>query len=138
MVLVGEQSVARVCELASGTPPRPGEVAPYLSEAVIQSIMFAGPFTALAASDARTFRGRLKRAGQALHRECPHPYCDKPIEDCEGDHYLAHSLGGATSPENHTRYCAGHNQMKAAMTPEQWEAQLRPLQTWNPYERGDP
>jgi hypothetical protein len=28
--------------------------------------------------------------------------------------------------------------MKAAMTPEQWEATLRPLQHWNPYDRDGP
>lgn len=138
LVLVGEQSFTRTCELASGTPLRPGELAPHLGDAVIQSIPFDGPFTALAASDSRTFRGRLKRAGQAIHRECAHPCCDKPIDECVGDHHLAHSLGGTTSPDNHTRYCDGHNHLKAAMTPEQWEAQLRSLETWNPYERGDP
>jgi hypothetical protein len=124
LALVGEQSFVRTCELASGTPLRPGELAPYVGEATIQSILFDGPFTAVAATDARTFRGKLKRAGQAIQRECPHPYCDKPIEECVGDHYLAHSLGGETGPENHIRYCDGHNHMKAAMTPEQWEAQL--------------
>ena len=138
LVLVGEATFARVCELASGTPLRPGELTPELDEATIQSIMFAGPFTAIAASDARTFRGRLKRAGQAIERECGHPYCDKPIEECEGDHYLAHSRGGETSLENQRRYCGGHNRMKAAMTPEEWEAQLRPLETWNPYDRDGP
>lgn len=62
----------------------------------------------------------------------------QPVADCVGDHYLAHSLGGTTSLENQTGYCDGHNQMKAALTPEQWEAQLKPLEPWNPYDRGDP
>jgi hypothetical protein len=100
--------------------------------------MFDGPFKPIGATDARTFRGKVKRAGQALQRECPHPYCDKPIEECEGDHYLAHSLGGTTSLENQTRYCRGHNHMKAAMTPQQWEEQLRPLERWSPYDRDGP
>ena len=26
----------------------------------------------------------------------------------------------------------------AAMTPEEWEAQLRPLETWSPYQREGP
>ena len=62
----------------------------------------------------------------------------QPVADCVGDHYLAHSLGGTTSLENQTGYCDGHNQMKAALTPEQWEARRKPLEPWNPYDRGDP
>ena len=104
----------------------------------MQSIIFDGPHKAIAATAARTFRGVAKRAGHVIRTECDHPYCDRPAEECHADHYLAHSHGGPTSLENERPYCPGHNQLKAAMTPEQWEAQLRPLELWNPDERGDP
>jgi Domain of unknown function (DUF222) len=138
LVLVGEASFARVCELASGTPLRTGELAPHLDEATIQSIMLAGPFTAIAASQQRTFRGALRRAGQVIRRTCAHPYCDKPIDECQLDHYLAHSKGGETTLENEQLYCGPHNRMKADLSPEEWEEQLRPPEMWRPGYLDDP
>lgn len=138
LVLVGERSFERTCELASGTALRTGELVPYLDDMIFQTIVFDGPFKAVEASQQRTFRGTLRRVGQVIRRTCSHPYCDRPIDECEVDHAVAHANGGATSQENHDLYCGPHNRMKSALSPEAWQAQLRPPDVWRPYDLDDP
>lgn len=138
LVLVGEQTFGQVCELASGTPLRAGELVPHLDEMAFQTIVFDGPFKAIEASQQRTFRGALRRAGLAIRRTCSHPFCDRPIEECEVDHVVAHSRGGATCQENEDLYCGPHNRMKADLSPEAWAAQLRVPDVWRPYDLDDP
>lgn len=138
LVLVGEDTFATTCELASGTPLRAGELVPHLDRMAFQTLVFEGPFTAVAASRQRTFRGTLRRVGQVVRRTCAHPYCDRPIDECQLDHVVAHSRGGATSQGTEDLCCGPHNRMKADLSPRAWAEQLRPPDIWRPYGLDDP
>lgn len=61
-VLVGEASLARVCELASGTVVAPNLIVPLLSEADVERVLFDGPDRVIAVSRKRRFTGALRRA----------------------------------------------------------------------------
>ena len=54
---------------------------PHLGVAEVETILFDGPFTVIAASTARSFTGRLRRAIEVRDRHCQHPSgCDVPAE----------------------------------------------------------
>lgn len=111
-ILVGEQSFARACELASGTIVTPGAVARWLPQAIIERVVFDGPDRVIAVSHRRTFDGALRRAIQVRDRRCAHRYCDKPAVECEVDHIEPWALGGATSLGNGRPYCEFHNLLR--------------------------
>ena len=48
--LLGDDTVTRLCELANGVVITPGVLVPYLGTAEIETILFDGPFTVIAAS----------------------------------------------------------------------------------------
>ena len=56
-ILVGETSLAHVCELANGTVIAPGQVVPQLGEADIERVVFDGPDRVIAVSRRRRFTG---------------------------------------------------------------------------------
>ena len=109
-VLVGEQTLARVCELATGTVIAPGQVVPLLSEADLERVVFDGPDRVISVSRKRTFTGALRRAIEVRDRRCQHPSgCDEPACRCDVDHIRPHSEGGETSEENGRLGCWPHN-----------------------------
>ena len=65
-VLIGDDSLARLCELANGTVLTPDLLVPHLGVADMETILFDGPLTVIAASGARASRagcgGRSKSA----------------------------------------------------------------------------
>ena len=88
-VLVGDDTFARLCELANGAVIAPDILVPHLGVADIETILFDGPFTVIAASSARTFTGRLRRAIEVRDRHCQHPSgCDVPATGCDVDHIV--------------------------------------------------
>lgn len=60
----------------------------------------------------RLFSGATRRAVQLRDRECFHPLCDVPAEDCEIDHIERWSAGGATVAANGRAACAHHNRAR--------------------------
>jgi hypothetical protein len=109
-VVLGDDSFARLCELAAGTVITPGQLLPYLGPADLEVILFGDPFTAVAASNRRTFTGRLRRAIEVRDRHCQHPSrCDAPAADCDVDHIVPHSDGGPTDQFNGRLECRPHN-----------------------------
>ena len=109
-VLLGDESVARLCELVTGTVITPDVLVPYLGVAEVETILFDGPFTVIAASSARSFTGRLRRAIEVRDRHCQHPSgCDVPAVDCDVDHIVPVSEGGITSQSNGRLECRPHN-----------------------------
>ena len=108
--LVGDDTVTRLCELANGVVITPDTLIPHLGVADIETILFDGPLTVIAASPARTFTGRLRRAIEARDRHCQHPAgCDVPADDCDVDHIIPFALGGPTSQFNGRLECRPHN-----------------------------
>ena len=109
-VLLGDDSFARLCELANGTVLSPDVVVPHVGVAEVETILFDGPFTVIAASSARSFTGRLRRAIEARDRRCQHPSgCDVPASECDVDHIVPVVEGGPTTQFNGRLECRPHN-----------------------------
>lgn len=109
-VLVGEETLARICELATGTVVAPGQVIPLLSDADLERIVFDGPDRVMSVSRKRRFTGALRRAIEVRDRRCQHPSgCDEPATRCDIDHVRPWIEGGETSQQNGRLYCWRHN-----------------------------
>ena len=107
---VGEESFARICELATGTVVAPGQVVPLLADADLERIVFDGPDRVISVSHKRRFTGALRRAIEVRDRHCRHPSgCDEPASRCDVDHIIPHSEGGPTSQDNGELRCWPHN-----------------------------
>jgi hypothetical protein len=109
-VLAGVGTMARMCELSTGTVITPGLFAPYLDQSQVQSFVFGDSQYVLGVSKQRTFRGWLRRAIEVRDLHCQHPSgCDEPIAHCDVDHIIPDSDGGETSQENGRLQCPTHN-----------------------------
>lgn len=108
--LVGDRSVERLCELASGTVISPGDLVRWAGDAQLESVLFDGPSTVISVSHRRTFTGALRRAIQVRDRRCQHRSgCDEPGDRCDVDHIVAHADHGPTSQFNGKLECSPHN-----------------------------
>ena len=86
-VVMGIDSLKRSCELASGRVVTPGQVAPLLSEALIERIMFDNPSSIIDVSEKRLFVGAVRRAIEVRDKFCQDPsVCDLPAAKCQIDH----------------------------------------------------
>src|SRR4029453_15415644 len=65
-VLIGDDSFARMCELANGQVITPGTLVPWLGAAELETILFDGPTTVISVSKKRRFPGALRRAFHGL------------------------------------------------------------------------
>jgi hypothetical protein len=117
IVLVGDESFRRVCELTNGIQVRPAQLAPELDDALYETIVYDGPFRAVKASRQRNDTGVLRRAILAMYRGCVDPMCDAPIDDCEIDHHNPVANGGRTTQANGRPRCGGSNREKGSRPP---------------------
>jgi Rieske Fe-S protein len=120
VIHLGDESLKRMCELASGTVIAPGQIVPHLGEAEIVRIIHAGRsrrITDLGATT-RFFSGPTRDAILLRDRRCQHPGCRVPAQDCDADHIIARSRDGLTTPDNGEARCPHHNRWKADRTPE--------------------
>jgi Domain of unknown function (DUF222) len=109
-VVVGDDSLARLCELGNGTVIAPGALLPWMCTAMLESVIFDGPTTIISVSRKRTFAGAIRRAIQVRDRHCQHPSgCDVPAEDCDIDHITRYAHGGVTAQWNGRIGCPPHN-----------------------------
>jgi Domain of unknown function (DUF222) len=109
-VLVGDESLVRLCELGNGTVIAPAALVPWMCSAMLESVIFDGPSTIISVSRKRTFTGAIRRAIQVRDRHCQHPSgCDVPADDCDVDHITAHALGGLTAQWDGRIQCTPHN-----------------------------
>jgi hypothetical protein len=113
-VVLGLESLGRICELADGTVIAPGRLVPYLAEADIERIVFESPSRVIDVGvKRRFFSGALRRAIEVRDRHCQHPSgCDVPAERCQIDHVVPYSQGGLTIQANGRCYCDVHNRRK--------------------------
>ena len=72
--------------------------APYTSKSVILDVGMSA-----------SIPGYIRRAVQLRDRECFHPLCDLPAEDCQVDHVVPYAAGGETTQENGRPACVFHN-----------------------------
>ena len=113
-VIVGDRTMARLCELASGVVVRPHDLLPYLDTGLVESFLFDEQHRLVGVSRQRTFRGRLRRAIQARDRRCQHDSgCPVPATDLvsDVDHIRPWAAGGVTSDVNGEVECTAHNRL---------------------------
>jgi hypothetical protein len=111
-VTVGHDTMARLCNLASGVLLSSGDLVPYLDTAMLETVLFADHTTMLSVSRQRTFRGALRRAIQVRDQHCQHPSgCDIPADECDVDHIVPYADGGLTSQFDGDIGCNAHNRV---------------------------
>jgi hypothetical protein len=115
VVHLGDDSLRRLCELASGTVIAPGQVVPLLGDAEIERIVYAGASRRVIdiGRRSRFFTGALRRAIQLRDRRCTHPGCNIPADDCDVDHRLPYTKDGHTNQNNGDCKCGHHNRHKS-------------------------
>jgi hypothetical protein len=109
-VLVGDETMSHLCELANGTVITPGQIFEWAGDADLETVLFDGPSTVISVSHRRTFTGALRRAVQVRDRHCRHTSgCDVPADQCDVDHIVPHAADGPTSQFNGKLECIPHN-----------------------------
>lgn len=116
-VLVDHPTAGRICELANGTAIAPGHLAPFLSAADLERVVFGPDGRVLdVGRRSRFFRGGLRRAIEVRDRRCTFPGCDTPAERCDVDHVVEWGDGGETTQENGRLRCGPHNRQRPGRT----------------------
>jgi hypothetical protein len=109
-VHVGLATLTRMCELEDRTVISPGQAAPLITEADVERVVFQSPSRVLDVGvRQRNFTGALRRALQVRDRECQHPGCHEPADQCQGDHKIPYAQGGLTTQDNGQCMCKAHN-----------------------------
>jgi hypothetical protein len=117
-VYVGYETLCgRICQLAQGTVISPGSLLPWLDQAYIERAVFTPDNRVEVSTTARLFTGATRRAIELRDRECTHPYCDRPAEDCEIDHIQPYTANGPTTQDNGQVLCGYHNRLKNQRPP---------------------
>jgi hypothetical protein len=112
-VLVGYETFAgRICELANGTAVTPGALAPWISGADIERIVFEGRSRVVdVGAHTRFFVGADRRAIEVRDRTCYHPTCEQ-ASHLQVDHIRPWAAGGATTIANGRLACGHHNRLR--------------------------
>jgi hypothetical protein len=113
-VVVGLETLCGpILELFNRTVLTPGTVAPFLTEADVERIVFDSPSRVLdVGRKRRFFRGALRRAIEVRDRTCFHPSCDEVPERLQIDHIHEVCKGGETTQENGHGGCGFHNRWR--------------------------
>jgi hypothetical protein len=94
-VLVGYETLkGRICELASGTVVSPGSLLSWLSGSLVERVVFRPGRRTEVGARARFFGGATRRAVEVRDRSCAHPFCDRPVDQCDVDHVVPYVAGG--------------------------------------------
>lgn len=118
-VLVGYETFAGpICELANGATVTPGSLVPWLSEAMIERVVFDGPSRVIDVGvKRRLFAGATRRAVEIRDQECFHEFCEQRADACEIDHIEPHAAGGDTVQANGRVACDFHNRQRHRRRP---------------------
>ncbi len=109
-VLVGDDTLSQLCELANGTVITPGQLVQWAGDADLETVLFDGPSTVISVSHRRSFTGALRRAVEVRDRHCRHTSgCDVPADQCDVDHIVPYAADGPTSQFNGKLECTPHN-----------------------------
>ena len=109
-VLVGDETLSQLCELANGTVITPGQLLRWMGDADLETVLFDGPSTVISVSRRRSFTGALRRAIEVRDRNCQHTSgCDVPADQCDVDHIVPYAADGPTSQFNGKLECIPHN-----------------------------
>lgn len=110
-VLVGYETIAgRICQLANGTVVTPGHLAPWLTDADIERVVFDGPSRVVdVGRRQRLFVGGTRRAVEVRDLECTEVTCDVPYDRCDVDHIKRWEDRGETVQANGRLRCPRHH-----------------------------
>jgi Domain of unknown function (DUF222) len=113
-VVVGlETLLGPILELFNRTVLTPGTVAPHLTEADVERIVFDGRSRVIDVGEqTRFFRGALRHGIEVRDRTCFHETCDEVPERPQIDHIHEASKGGKTTEENGRLGCGFHNRWR--------------------------
>jgi hypothetical protein len=112
-VFVGWETLnGRISELAHGTAVSPAALVDYLGGSIFERVVFGTDKRVEVSKKARLFTGATRRAIELRDRQCTHPYCDRPISQCQCDHIIRHADGGPTTQENGRLLCGFHNRLR--------------------------
>lgn len=118
-VLVGYETFAGpLCELANGIAVTPGSLAPWLTQADIERVVFDSPSRVIdVGTTRRFFTGATRRAVEVRDRNrCYHPTCDTD-DDLQVDHIQPFTAGGPTTVDNGRLACGYHNRLRHTHPP---------------------
>jgi hypothetical protein len=116
--LVGyETAQRRICELSNGMVLSPDTMLGWLKEADLERAVFSPGKRIEVSVKSRLFKGATKRAIELRDRQCAHPYCDIPAEQCQIDHIIPWTKGGPTEQGNGQPLCGFHNRLKNGREP---------------------
>ena len=108
--LVGEGTLAELCELSTGVVVTPGQLGQWADPAMMETVLFDGPSTVLTVSRRRRFTGAVRRAIEVRDKHCTHPSgCDIAAIRCDVDHIVPYSVRRETSQFNGRIQCQTHN-----------------------------
>ena len=107
----------RISQLEQGPVVAPGSLLSWLDSANFERIVFGPKTRAECSETARFFTGATRRVVEVRDRQCQHPFCDLPAENCEMDHIVPFSEGGPTNQENAQVLCGRHNRMRYERPP---------------------
>jgi hypothetical protein len=109
-VIVGDDTARDLCELGSRQIIDHRTLAPYLLDALLESVIFDGPTRVLGVSKQRSFTGAVRKAIEVRDRVCQHEHhCRTPANRADIDHIVPWSEGGETSQSNGRVLCAPEN-----------------------------
>jgi hypothetical protein len=117
-IFVGYETLhGRICELANGLVLSPDTMFSWLGEADFERVVFAPGKRIEVSVKSRLFKGATKRAIELRDRQCTHPYCDLPADQCQIDHIIPWEKGGLTEQENGRLLCGFHNRLRNGREP---------------------
>jgi hypothetical protein len=112
-VFVGYETFKdRICELSNRTVVAPGALVPYLSDAMIERVVFDARSRVIDLGEQRCFTGATRRAVELEGLECFHDTCEVPAEDTQIDHIIQAANGGPTRTWNGRPACGFHNRAR--------------------------
>lgn len=117
-IMVGYETLyGRICQLANGHVLAPGTLLPWLDGATFERAVFAPGRRVEVSATSRFFTGATRRAIELRDRQCTHPFCDVPADECEIDHITPWAAGGQTTQENGRVLCGFHNRQRNQRPP---------------------
>ncbi len=117
-VLIGYDKLHdHICELENGIVVTPGTVYEWLDRAYFERVVFQPNGRVEVSETARFFTGATRRAIEIRDRRCTHPFCNEPVERCQGDHIQEWSKDGKTTQENGQLLCSFHNRLRNQRPP---------------------
>ncbi|HVF32995.1 MAG TPA: DUF222 domain-containing protein [Acidimicrobiales bacterium] len=112
-VLIGNDALSHLLQLASGQVLPPSALLPWLSGADLERYLFEGQRQrVIRVSYKRTFEGSLRDLIKVRDRFCYHRTCDEPAHRCQIDHVEPWGAGGITAQENGRVACKFHNLLR--------------------------